>query len=54
VDTQAAFDEALRQTTSSHWAPDKVHPNGPGHAIIAQAFLRTLGFELFEEEGAGR
>ena len=46
VDTQAAFDLALQQTTSDYWAEDQIHPNGPGHAIIALAFLRAAGFEL--------
>ena len=46
VDTQQAFDDALRNTTSRDWASDKVHPNGPGHAVIALAFLRAAGFEL--------
>ena len=46
VDTQAAFDVALQHTTPQDWAADQIHPNGPGHAIIALAFLRVVGFEL--------
>jgi lysophospholipase L1-like esterase len=46
VPAQAAFDEALRHSRPSDWSPDKVHPNGPGHAVIALAFLRAVGFEL--------
>jgi len=46
ADTQAAFDVALQHTASSDWAADQIHPNGPGHAIIALAFLRAVGFEL--------
>ncbi len=46
VRTQAAFDEALTHTTPIDWAEDQIHPNAGGHAIIALAFLRTIGFEL--------
>lgn len=46
VDTQAAFDEVLRHTTPDDWAEDQIHPNGPGHAVIALAFLRAMGFVL--------
>ena len=46
VQTQAAFDAALEHTAPSDWADDKIHPNQPGHAIIALAFLRVIGFEL--------
>ncbi len=46
VDTQAAFYEALQHTTPRDWAEDQIHPNGPGHAVIAIAFLRAVGFEL--------
>jgi lysophospholipase L1-like esterase len=42
VDTQAAFDRVLTATPSEAWADDRVHPNLPGHAVIAQAFLRTI------------
>lgn len=46
VETQAAFDIALQETQESDWAADHVHPGGPGHAVIALAFLRAIGFEL--------
>jgi lysophospholipase L1-like esterase len=43
VDTQAAFDRVLAVTPPDAWAGDRVHPNLAGHAVIARAFLRTLG-----------
>ncbi|WP_067495434.1 SGNH/GDSL hydrolase family protein [Actinoplanes sp. TFC3] len=46
VPTQDAFDQVLRSTTPADWADDRIHPNHPGHAVIAQAFLRELGFTL--------
>jgi lysophospholipase L1-like esterase len=46
VPIQAAFDAALAHTQPNDWADDQIHPNGPGHAIIALAFLRALKFEL--------
>lgn len=46
VRTQDAFDEVLRATTPADWADDRIHPNRPGHAVIAQAFLRALNFTL--------
>jgi hypothetical protein len=44
VPTQGAFDEALRHQPPMFWAPDRVHPGAPGHAVIARAFLRTVGY----------
>ena len=44
VDTQAAFDRVLAVTSPDAWADDRVHPNLAGHAVIARAFLRTLGW----------
>ncbi len=46
IRTQEAFDKALTTTTPDDWAADKIHPNLPGHAVIALAFLRGIGFEL--------
>ncbi|PZG01794.1 SGNH/GDSL hydrolase family protein [Micromonospora deserti] len=46
VRTQDAFDEVLKTTEVKDWAPDRIHPELPGHAVIAQAFLRALGWEL--------
>jgi lysophospholipase L1-like esterase len=46
IDTQAAFDAALQHTTPADWADDQIHPNGPGHAILALAVLRAVGVTL--------
>lgn len=46
VRTQEAFDRVLKHSTPEDWANDKVHPNLEGHAVIAEAFLRAVGFEL--------
>ncbi len=46
VHTQAAFDAVLVHTPSSSWAEDYIHPNSPGHAIIALAVLRAIEFVL--------
>ncbi len=46
VQTQAAFDRALETTSPSDWADDRIHPNLAGHSVIAQAFLRAIGWEL--------
>ncbi|MGX6607969.1 SGNH/GDSL hydrolase family protein [Micromonosporaceae bacterium Da 78-11] len=46
VRTQDAFDDVLRSTKPADWADDRIHPNLPGHAVIAQAFLRAVDFTL--------
>jgi lysophospholipase L1-like esterase len=46
VPTQVAFDTVLQHTKPEQWADDKIHPNPPGHAVIALAFLKALGAEL--------
>ncbi len=46
VRTQEAFDSALNSSEPAAWADDRVHPNIEGHAVIALAFLRAVGFEL--------
>ncbi|HEV2067941.1 MAG TPA: SGNH/GDSL hydrolase family protein [Thermomicrobiales bacterium] len=46
VRTQEAFDIALVSTVPRDWADDRVHPTLPGHAVIAQAYLRAIGFDL--------
>jgi lysophospholipase L1-like esterase len=46
VRTQDAFDAVLSHTTPADWAGDRIHPNRPGHAVIAQAYLRALDFTL--------
>jgi lysophospholipase L1-like esterase len=42
VDTQAAFDRVLAHTPPTDWADDRVHPNLPGHAVLADVFLRAI------------
>ena len=44
VRTQAAFDQALTGQPPKFWAPDRVHPGAPGHAVIARAWLRAVGY----------
>lgn len=44
IETQAAFDEALAAKPSAYWAGDRVHPTTPGHAVIARAWLRGIGY----------
>ena len=44
VDTQAAFDEALKYLNAFDLAADRVHVNLPGHMILARTFLRAVGF----------
>ncbi|MCC7209206.1 MAG: SGNH/GDSL hydrolase family protein [Anaerolineae bacterium] len=46
VRTQAAFDAVLANTPANFWSSDQIHPGGPGHAVIALAFLSTVGFAL--------
>jgi lysophospholipase L1-like esterase len=46
VDTQAAFDGVLSHSTPDDWAGDQIHPNSAGHAVIALAWLRAVGFDL--------
>lgn len=46
IRTQDAFDHVLQHAPWPSWAPDKIHPGLPGHAVIAQAYLRAIGFEL--------
>lgn len=46
VRTQAAWDAALVHMPPEAWADDQVHPNQPGHTLIALALLHTLGFSL--------
>jgi lysophospholipase L1-like esterase len=44
VNTQSAFDRVLQHVHSSALAWDRVHPNQPGHMILARAFLEGIGF----------
>lgn len=46
VDTQAAFDAVLAHTIVSDWSDDQIHLNRAGHAVIALALLRAVGYEL--------
>jgi len=45
VDTQAAFDTALRFVHAKSLAGDGIHPTLPGHAILARAFLDVVEYE---------
>lgn len=42
VATQRAFDDVLKVSPPALWAEDRVHPDLPGHAVIAEAFLRVI------------
>jgi lysophospholipase L1-like esterase len=46
VRTQVAFDRVLRYTSPGDWADDQIHPNAPGHTVIALEFLRSIGADL--------
>ena len=46
VSTQAAWDAALAHSQPGDWSEDQIHPTAPGHAILALAFLRAIGFAL--------
>jgi lysophospholipase L1-like esterase len=46
IDTQAAFDEALKHYYSATLSWDRVHPNHIGHMIIAKAFLKGIEFDF--------
>ena len=45
VDTQAAFNNALRYYNANTLAWDRVHPTIVGHSIIAKAFLNAIDFD---------
>jgi lysophospholipase L1-like esterase len=42
VPTQAAFDRVLASSSPRDWADDRIHPNLPGHAVIAREFLTRI------------
>jgi lysophospholipase L1-like esterase len=44
VDVQAAFDRLLQHRHPTAIAGDRVHPDLTGHAVIARAFLETVGY----------
>jgi lysophospholipase L1-like esterase len=46
VHTQRAFDTVLEQLPSAALAVDQIHPGSEGHAVIALAWLRAVGFAL--------
>lgn len=46
IDVQAAFDRVLPCSESADWAHDRIHPNQPGHAVIAVEFLRAFGIDI--------
>ena len=46
IHTQELFDKVLKSTKATDWAPDRVHPNLAGHALIASGFLKELGFSF--------
>lgn len=45
VDTQAAFAGVLEHLHSGAIAWDRVHPNQAGHAVLARAFLKAIGYD---------
>jgi lysophospholipase L1-like esterase len=45
VDTQAAFNEVLKELYAATLAWDRVHPTTAGHVVLARAFLNKVGFE---------
>jgi lysophospholipase L1-like esterase len=44
VRTHDAFQEQLRYRPAAHFCPEPVHPNLSGHAVIAHALLRQIGW----------
>lgn len=46
IDTQAAFDVVLRHMHPNALAWDRVHPNIIGHAVLARAFMNTIGVPM--------
>jgi len=43
VDTQAAFNAAMKHIHPMTLAWDRIHPGTPGHMILAKAFLQGIG-----------
>ena len=43
VPTDGVFAAAAARREMEFWAPDGIHPTPAGHALIAQAWLRTVG-----------
>ncbi|WP_459558170.1 SGNH/GDSL hydrolase family protein [Lacunimicrobium album] len=44
VPFQSLFDEAVKYAPPEHWAGDGVHPSNHGAALMATAWLRTVGY----------
>ena len=42
VDTQALFDEALKNMDATDLSEDRIHMNNAGHTILARAFLKAV------------
>ncbi|MDP4171097.1 MAG: SGNH/GDSL hydrolase family protein [Bacillota bacterium] len=45
VDTQASFNEVLKDLYSATLAWDRVHPSTAGHMVLARAFLKKIEFD---------
>jgi lysophospholipase L1-like esterase len=43
IATQQAFDRVLEVSAPAEWSLDGIHPNLPGHAVIADAVLAAIG-----------
>jgi len=43
IELQPAFDAAMDASSPERWAPDRVHPSGPGHLLITREWLRAVG-----------
>jgi lysophospholipase L1-like esterase len=46
VDLQEAFDVFMDHRPTQSLCGDRVHPNLPGHAVIARAFLQSVGMSM--------
>ncbi|MCE7946513.1 MAG: GDSL family lipase [Chloroflexi bacterium CFX4] len=46
VRTQAAFDQAMQSLPESFWSPDQIHVGAQGHTLLAQAWLRAVGYDF--------
>jgi len=42
VDTQAAFDEVLKEMDATDLSEDRIHMNADGHKILADTFLKAI------------
>lgn len=45
IDAQSVADKVLKSQSHYMFTTDHVHPNLPGHTIIAEAFLRAIKLE---------